>query len=133
MLSVEAYAKYHATGHIPRPIIVLALAMLVIGLAHGRLAAWGDRRRELRVSAEGIRVPGKQFRRMTLTWAEVASIEVDDRWASVTSTGGRTIRIDLRDVLQPNAVREALASARTRLDESRHAVRASIESTTADA
>jgi hypothetical protein len=70
---------------------------------------------------------------MTLTWAEVASIEVDDRWASVTSTGGRTIRIDLRDVLQPNAVREALASARTRLDESRHAVRASIESTTADA
>jgi hypothetical protein len=133
MLAVEAYAKYHASGHIPRPTIVLAVAMLGIGLAHGRLAAWGDRRRELRVSADGIRVPGRQFRRMTLTWAEVASIEVDDRWAAVTSTRGRTLRIDLGDVLQPKAVREALASARTFLDESRHAVRASIESTAADA
>ena len=133
MLGVEAYAKYHVSGHIPRPTIVLALAMLAIGLAHGRLAAWGDRRRELRVSADGIRVPGKQFRRMLLTWSEVASIEIDDRAAVVTATNGRTQRIDLRDVLQPNAVRDALASARTRLDESRHAVRASIESTAADA
>jgi hypothetical protein len=131
MLGVEAYAKYHASGHIPRPTIVLALAMLAIGLGHGRLAAFGDRRRELRVSANGITVPGRQFRRMTLTWAEVASIEVDDRFAEVTATSGRKQRINLRDVLQPNAVRDALASARTLLDESRHATSASIESAAA--
>ena len=52
MLSVEAYAKYHATSHIPRPTILLALTMLAIGLAHGRLAKFGDRRRELRAGAE---------------------------------------------------------------------------------
>jgi hypothetical protein len=45
---------------------------------------------------------------MTLTWAEVASIEVDDRWAVVTATDGRKQRIDLGDVFQPQAVREAL-------------------------
>jgi hypothetical protein len=129
MLSVEAYAKWHATGHIPRPTILLALTMLAIGLAHRRLASWGDRRRALRVGADGIRVPGRQFRRMTLAWTEVASIEVDDRWAVVTATNGRTQRINLSDALQPNAIREALASARTLLDEARHAASASIEST----
>src|SRR4030095_6767720 len=49
MLGVEAYAKYHATGHIPRPTILLALTMLSIGLAHGRLAEVLSQRPELRV------------------------------------------------------------------------------------
>ena len=51
MLSVEAYAKYHATAHIPRPTILLAVTMFTIGMLHGRIAAWGDRRREMRVDA----------------------------------------------------------------------------------
>src|SRR5262245_20997061 len=41
MLAVEAYAKYHATQHIPRPTILLSIVMIGIGLAHGRIAAWG--------------------------------------------------------------------------------------------
>ena len=133
MLSVEAYAKYHATLHIPRPTILLAVTMLTVGLTHGRLAKFGDRRRQLRVSADGISVPGRQFRRMTLTWAEVGSIDIDDRWAVVTATNGREQRINLRDVLRPNAVRDALASARALLAESRHAASASIESSAVDA
>lgn len=132
MLSVEAYAKYHATHHIPRPTILLAVVMVMIGLFHGRLAAWGDRRRELRVSAEGISVPGRFFRRLTRPWAEVASIETDHRAAVVTAIDGRSQRIDLSDAFQPTAIREALMSARTFLDESRHAANASIESTTSD-
>ena len=128
MLSVEAYAKYAATQQIPRPTILLAVTMLTVGLLHGRLAAWGDRRRELRVSADGISVPGRFFRRLTLPWAEVASIETDDRAAVVTATDGRSQRIDLADAFQPTAIRDALMSARTFLDESRHAANASIES-----
>ena len=65
---------------------------------------------------------------VTLAWAEVASIDVADRWAAITATDGRTRRIDLTDVFQPQAVRDALASARSLLDEARHAARASIES-----
>jgi hypothetical protein len=132
MLGVEAYAKYHASGHIPRPTIVLSLAMLAIGLGHGRLAQWGDRRRELRVDAEGVTVPGKRFNRMTLTWAEVASIEVGDRSAVLIANDGRLRRIDLTDVFQPQAIRDALMQARTFLDEARHAAGASIESTATD-
>ena len=78
MLSVEAYAKYHATAHIPRPTILLAFAMLAIGVLHGKIAKKGDEHRELRVGAEGISVPGRPFSRLTLKWEEVASIDVDD-------------------------------------------------------
>ena len=129
MLSVEAYAKYHATAHVPRPTILLAVAMLTIGMLHGRLASWGDRRRELRVDAEGITVPDKPFNRMTLTWAEVAQIDVGDRSAVIIANDGRLRRIDLTDVFQPQAIREALMQARTFLDDARHAASASIEST----
>ena len=47
MLLVEAYAKYQANGRVARPTLVLAVALFVIGFNHGRLAAWGGRRREL--------------------------------------------------------------------------------------
>ena len=133
MLSVEAYAKYFADGRIPRPTIVLAVTMITFGLMHGRIAAWGNRKRELRVGAEDLSVPTKPFRRMTLAWAEVASIEMDDRAAVITAIDGRSKRITFSDVLNPAAIREALMSARVFLDETRHASAASIESTPSDA
>lgn len=133
MLLVESYSKYHASGHVPRPTLVLSAAMFAIGALHGRLAAWGDRRREMRVGADGISVPRRKFQRMTLPWDQVASIESDDRWAVVTATDGRSGRIDMQDVFHPKAVRDALMQARTFLDDARHASRASIESAATDA
>ncbi|MBY0496040.1 MAG: hypothetical protein K2Y23_17680 [Cyanobacteria bacterium] len=133
MLSVEAYAKYHAspTHHIPRPTILLAVTMFVVGLSHGRLAAWGDRRRQLRVSAEGISLPVKPFSRLSLAWSEVDAILIDDRYAKVTATDGRSQRLDLSGLLHASAARDALMQARTFLDEARHAAGASIESNAA--
>ena len=133
MLAVEAYSKFHASGHLPRPTMLLSAVMLTIGIVHGRLAAWGDRRRELRVGPEGISVSHRKFLRLTLPWAAVASIETDDHWAVITATDGRSQRIDLSDVFHPKAVRDALMSARTFLDEARHAASASIESAAPDA
>jgi hypothetical protein len=133
MLLVEAYSKYRASGHIPRPTLLLSAVMFAVGSLHGRLAAWGDRRRELRVGADGISVPRRKFLRMTLPWDKVASIESDDRWAVITAMDGRSGRIDMQDVFHPKAVRDALMSARTFLDAARHASRASIESTATDA
>jgi hypothetical protein len=133
MLSVEAYAKYHATAHVPRPTIVMAMAMFTIGILHGRIAAWGDRRRQLRVDADGISLWVRPFKQLRLAWAEVAAIEIDDRAAVITAIDGRSQRIDLIDVLHPKAVREAITAARTELDASRHAASASIESTATNA
>ena len=112
MLAVEAMAKYAANGHIARPTILLAVTMLVVGLAHSRIAAWGDRRRELRIDEAGISVPGRFFRRHTLSWADIASFDLTDTAATITRVNGTTQRINLADVMQPAAIREALAHAR---------------------
>ena len=126
MLAVEAYAKYHATHHIPRPTVVLALAMLILGVMHGRIAAWGDRRRQLRVSPEGISVQTRPISRMTLAWNEVASIDIDERYATIKANDGRKHRLDLSDVRQPAAVRDALMQARMFLDAAREAARIDV-------
>ena len=129
MLAVEAYAKFHASGKIPRATILLAMTMLGVGIAHPRLAAWGSRRRHLRVDANQISIPKRPFFRVTLPWADVQSIDIDDRYATVTAVGGRRHRFDFSDMIAPDAVREALMQARRFLDEAQHASRASIEST----
>lgn len=126
MLGVEAYAKYHATAHIPRPTIVLAVAMIAIGVLHGRIAAWGSRRRHLRVTTEHISMPKRPFSRVTLAWPQVASIDVDERHATVTATDGRTQRFDLGDMIHAAAVREALLHAQHLLAEARQAKVATI-------
>ena len=129
MLMVEAWSKYHASGHIARPTLLLALVMIALGVTHGRLLAFGARRRELRIDGDGISVATKPFNRMSLKWPEVASIEIGDRWAVISATNGRSRRIDLSDVMRPQAVRDALMQARTLLDDAHHAASASIEST----
>jgi hypothetical protein len=129
MLFVEAYAKYHETHHIPRPTLLLGAVMIGIGMLHGKLLAWGSRRRMLRVTPEHISMPKRPFFRVTLPWANVASIDIDDRYATVIAIDGRKQRFDLKDMADPQAVRDAFMQARTALDESRHAADASIEST----
>ena len=133
MLTVEAYSKYHASGHVPRPTLLLAAVMFAVGALHGRLAAWGDRRRELRVGPGGISMSFRKFMRLTLPWDQVASIDSGGRYAVITATDGRSARIDMQDVFYPTAVRDALMNANTFLDEARHASRASIESAATDA
>ena len=110
-----------------------AAVMFAVGILHPRLAAWGDRRRELRVGPDGISVSYRKFARLTLSWAEVASIETDDRSAVITATDGRSARINLGDAFHPKAIRDALMTANTFLDDARHAASASIESATTDA
>jgi hypothetical protein len=131
MLLVEAWSKYHASGHIARPTLLLALVMLTLGVMHGRLLAFGARRRELRIDANGISVATKPFNRMSLTWPEVASIEIGDRWAVISAINGRSRRIDLNDVMRPQAVREVLLRAQTLREEARQA--AALEQSAATA
>jgi hypothetical protein len=114
MLLVEAYAKYHATGRIARPTLVLAAAMFIIGFSHGRIAAWGSRRRELRVTDDGISVPGRFFTRTTLRWEDVAEIAIGPDKARVIPVKGSDQVIEIGDALDREAVRAAMATARAR-------------------
>jgi len=122
MLSVEVYARYHENGHLARPTILLAATMFIIGFSHGRIAAWGSRRRELRVTDEGISVPGRFFSRATLPWEDVAEIAIGPEKARVIPITGRDRVIDIGDALDREAVRAAMAAAKARHDAHRAAL-----------
>jgi hypothetical protein len=116
MLLVEANAKYHANGRLARPTIGLGVALILLGLVHGRIVAWGNRRRELRVDEEGISIPGRFFRRLSLPWAEVAEITAGPSRVRVIATDGREQDIDLADAVNADAIRHVLNEARERLE-----------------
>ncbi|MEO7273117.1 MAG: hypothetical protein ABI211_14055, partial [Vicinamibacterales bacterium] len=115
VLAAEALEHWHTTHHLPRPTIVLALSLLVIGLLHGRIAAAGGRRRALRVGPSGLIIPRRRFfGREAFSWSQTARITIGDREAVIeTRTGPR--RIDLADLDNANQVVAALHDAQRRL------------------
>jgi hypothetical protein len=115
MLLVEAYAKYHATHHVPRPTILLGVVMIGIGLLHGHIAERGARRLALRVDDDGISVPGRFFRRLSLPWSQVAEITIGPSMARVIAVDGRDQQLNLADAINAGAIRSLLAEAQTRL------------------
>ena len=115
MLLVEAYAKYHATHHVPRPTILLGVVMITIGVLHGRIAARGARQMALRIDDDGISVPGRFFRRLSLPWSQVAEITIGPATARVIAADGRDQQLNLADAINADAIREALREAQTRL------------------
>ena len=116
VLGAEALEKWHATHHIARPTILLALVLLAMGLLHGRIAAWGAARRALRATPTGLSVPLRgPFGRRDLAWNEIKAITIGAREAVIQPRTGYTRRIDLDDLENPAEVIAALDEARGRL------------------
>lgn len=90
-------------------------SVVVIGATHGHIAAWGDRRLELRVDDTGISVPGRVFHRLTLAWHDVAEISIGPATARVIAVDGRDQSLDLSDAVNSAAIRHALADAQARV------------------
>jgi hypothetical protein len=105
--------RMHGGHHFPRPAILLAAVLMVTGLLHGRLMRAAERRRALCVNDEGLYVPGRKFqRKIEAKWADLASIEIGERWAVVTTRTGQNRRLDLVDLDRGDEVRHALEAAR---------------------
>lgn len=115
VLFAEAWEHYHVTHHVKRPTIALAVALLTIGLLHGRILRRSEKRRSLRVDEEGLYVGGKPFRSLRATWDEIAAIDVAERWGTITLKNGRVRKLDLPDLEGSHHVRAALAAAQQRL------------------
>jgi hypothetical protein len=107
----------HGGHHFPRPAILMAAVLVVTGLLHGRILRAAERRRSLRVTDEGIYVPGRRFkvRKLQAKWEDVASIEIGERWAVITTRAGRVRKLDLPDLDHADEVRRALAQAQLRI------------------
>jgi hypothetical protein len=115
MLGVEVWAHWHETGHVKRPTVLLAAAMFAIGLLHGRIAAFGQRRRGLWIDDDGLRLSGRPFRRFTARWTELAAIDLTPAEARLVRRDGIRIVVDLADLRNAAEVRAALEAARLRL------------------
>lgn len=109
--------RMHGGHHFPRPAILTAVTLLVLGVFHGRILHFAEERRALKVSETGISIGGRPFkqRKVRATWSALKSIDVGDRWAAITTKAGRVRRLDLADLEGAEHVRAALTTARERL------------------
>lgn len=114
VLIAEVLEHWHLTHHIRRPTVLTAIVTLGLGLFHGRLQRFTEARRSLRVDDDGIQIGGKFFQTFRAKWPEVASIDVDERSAWITTLDGRVRKLNLSDLHGADDVRRALDEAQER-------------------
>jgi hypothetical protein len=115
VLVVEAAERWHLTHHWSRPTLLTAALTLGLGLFHGRMERYHERRRSLRIDDHGIYVGGVPFHAFRATWDELSSIAIEDRSARIRTRSGRERKIDFNDLEGVGAVRAVLVEARQRL------------------
>jgi len=116
VLAVEVLEHWHTHHHLRRPILLLAILTLAMGLFHGRFNAFMARRsRSLHIDAAGIRVRSRFFRQFFAPWPDIERIDLDDSTARIVARSGQERRIDLTDLRNSSEVRQALFAARERL------------------
>jgi hypothetical protein len=129
MLAIEVWAHWHETGHVKRPLVLLSVAMLVLGLLHGRIAAFASRRQALTVDDTGVTISLRPFSRFTAAWDQLAVVDLDDHEARVVRKDGRATKIDFRDLRNAADVRAALERVRLRLPRRRRQKARNLTST----
>lgn len=117
VLFAEVAERWHLKHHIPRPTVLTALVLLTVGLLHGRIARRAERRFTIRVGDDDLYVGGKPFRLLRAKWADVVSIDIGPRYATIRTRAGRERRLDLADLEGASHVRAALVEAQRRLVE----------------
>ena len=114
MLATEAFSHQYSTGHLPRPTILGAIIMAMLGLLHGRITTYRSRRRSLTADESGLTIRGRFFSTFTATWPGIERIDIGDRYATITTREGRSKKIDLSDLKNRADVTRALERAQRR-------------------
>jgi len=119
VLAAEALEHWHATHHLPRPVVLTAALTLALGLFHRQFAAFIGPRRSLRIDGTGIRVRSRFSRQLLVSWTDIERIDLDNGKARIVARDGRERRIDLADLQNGAEVRQALLAAQARLAQKR--------------
>ncbi len=115
VLFAEAGERWHLRHHLARPIVLNALLTLGLGLMHGRMTAFRHRRLSMRLTDEGISIPGKPFRSFRARWKDVTAVDISDKSAEIRTRPGRVRRLNMIDLENAAEVRAALQEARRRV------------------
>ena len=70
----------------------------------------------MRLTDEGICIPGKPFMSFRARWKDVAAVDISDAFAEIRTRSGRLRRLNLRDFENAAEVRAALQEARQRVE-----------------
>jgi hypothetical protein len=115
MLFTESAERYHLHHKLLRPSLLTAIGLLALGLMHGRVLTFAERRRALRLTEDEVYVGGKPFRSWRAKWGQIAGVTIGDRFADIRTRDGRQRRIDLADLINADEVKDALVEMQRRL------------------
>ena len=115
MLGIEVWAHWYESGHIKRPMVVMAVGIFVVGLLHGKIAARAGRRQALKIDDAGLAVGGRPFQNFTATWDELAAVEIEPARARLIRKDGKVRTFNFADLRNAADVREALQGVKLRV------------------
>ena len=109
LLIFEAFHQPHVKPGYLRPQFLSGTVAIGLGIFQGRFHGWRNRRRYLKLDANGMQCRLSPFRRFSLAWTELESVEISDKEATFKTKEGqqRTIRTGLYN--NANEIRSAIS------------------------
>ena len=106
------YEAFHGAHHKPgylRPQFLSGVVTLGLGLLHGRLKAIHHRRRRIELDDRGLDIRVSRFRRLSLAWADLDSVDVSGNKAIFVRKDGRRHTFRLNLLANHDEVRKGIA------------------------
>ena len=114
LLIFEAFhSPHHKPGYL-RPQFLAGIVTLSLGIFHGPLQHAKQHRRRLEIDDSGVKLRMAPFRRWSVKWEDLVSVDVTAGHAVFELTNGRKHSINLKRFHNAEAVRQAI-SAHTRV------------------
>ncbi len=109
LLIFEAFhGAHHKPGYL-RPQFLSGVVTLALGLFHAPMHRFRQRRHYLKLDEAGMELRRAPFRRLTVPWAELASVDLTQHEAILRRKDGRSHTIPLKRFRNINALREGIA------------------------
>ena len=108
MLIFEAFHSPHHKAAYLRPQFLSGVITIGFGALHGRLHAFHQRRRYLKLDENGLEFRFSRFRHLRLSWKELASVEIRDTIAVFHRTNGRKHTVRLALIRNADDIRQGL-------------------------
>jgi uncharacterized membrane protein HdeD (DUF308 family) len=109
LLIFEAFHSPHVKPGYLRPQFLSGILTLIIGLSHGRLHSFHRRRHYLKLDDAGMEFRRAPFRRLTVPWTDLASVDLRKNEAILHRKDGRRHKIRLGRYRNIKALRQGLA------------------------
>lgn len=107
-LLYEAFHGRHMKPFYQRAHFYAGMLSLIVGVTHHRLTEFSRRRLYLRVDEVGLDCRTRLFRRMTLRWAVIASVQPSENGCTIRLVNGATCELNLEPFSNRRAAEQAL-------------------------